>query len=958
MSTIKKLTLTILSVVCIGAFSTVALANVDIANADYAVAQTTSEITMKDGASIRANEPTGIRFVAYLSEDIVNTLCNVDADTNVVSYKDDANVFGMVVVPAAVLDSVGSKDPIDYICGEYGKTQSAIATTFSASQIYKFDGNYCVNGVIAEILDANYNYEYKAVAYFVSGGVRYYGEVSEARSIVFVADAALQAPNAEDTDVLVSMVTKAINLKNNNSLTIEGNQGDEINLQTKLFSSITATDLAFVSNNEDIVKVGENGIITLVGNGYTTVNVTAYGGKYNASVSVKVNKVMLSIETDVRTGVNFTSVLPEGKTFASASLNGDEVITENGVLALENTDAAAEPKIYEVTTTDGIKFDVNVTVWSMLIYNETDLRNANIYENISAEAFTNCSYSYFKLMDNISLTQDWTKSVQISAALANGNVPGRAFKGVFDGNNKVIFNFVVANEGNAGLIQNIGPGAVVKDLTLIGECKVCTSNQGGMLTSYTTGGTIENVTIEVKMASAGSDDNYSQASAGALLGTLGGVNASAGTTPTSITVKNCTIKSTATSTVYNSAGVAFVNAAFADSFKSMFVADSAWVTFENVDVVGFDNVMRIGTGSTATMLKKQADLSGLSIEGINVYTADEYEEKDYIKQTLDTDVMHGLDVASIIGSDENVISVTVDGESATLMEGVLPFENADASMTAKKIVVLSDKNTYVLTTTVYSALIYNEEDLRNAYKYENHYSTGYNFDRTDGYFKLMNSFALTQNWTADVAIGNTTGTQHQGSFGGVFDGNGKTISNFVVSNTANNALIKNIGPNAEVKNLTLIGECKVCTTNQGGLLTAYTTGGTITSITIKVKMANAGSSLEYTNASAGALLGSIGGGNANAKPASTITVKDCLVISTATGTVYNSALLGYNGAFEGDYSFISFENVSVVAPNGEAIIRNGKSKTSCATTVDGLIALGVSGISVYDNLASYEATLG
>ncbi len=284
MSKVKKITMAVLLSCCLVAVSLALFINTNYANATYSTAQTTTEITMKEGASIRVSEPTGIRFTAKFSNDIVNELCDIDAETGSLTYKDQANVFGIVVVPTTVLTAAGNNDPIDYIKDVYGKEENQIAVSLSAQQIYTDNGDYYANGVIANIKDANYNNEYSAIAYYVKDGVRYFGTQSDSRSVAFVVNKALI--DGETSTVLVDMLEKAINLQNG-TLEINDERSSVINIKTELFSSITAEDFTVTSANGSVARV-DGTDVTLVASGSTTLTVTAYGGKFSVEVPVTV----------------------------------------------------------------------------------------------------------------------------------------------------------------------------------------------------------------------------------------------------------------------------------------------------------------------------------------------------------------------------------------------------------------------------------------------------------------------------------------------------------------------------------------------------------------------------------------------------------------------------------------------------------------------------------------------
>lgn len=279
MKTIKKISLLVLTAFCMLAF---------VLGASTISASAASSDMQFVGTSIRMVDPVGIRFTASFSDGIIEELCNVEENGTITSYKNDGDTFGMVVVPAKALKNA-TGDIINYICTNYNKQKTDISTEFNVNQIYFEEGEYRANGVIHTISDKNFNLDYQAVAYYIQGGEYVYSDLSDAYSIVEVADLLLQKEEVEDdANILTNIVNKSLGL-NYDNIAVSGFAGDIIDLKQAFFSNITAQDFA-ITCEDQVVSIDGN-VVTLVGAGQTTLTVSAYDGKFTMQVPVSVKSV-------------------------------------------------------------------------------------------------------------------------------------------------------------------------------------------------------------------------------------------------------------------------------------------------------------------------------------------------------------------------------------------------------------------------------------------------------------------------------------------------------------------------------------------------------------------------------------------------------------------------------------------------------------------------------------------
>lgn len=252
-------------------------------------------------------------------------------------------------------------------------------------------------------------------------------------------------------------------------------------------------------------------------------------------------------ETDVKTGYTFTA--PAGKTISTVALNGENVSTTDGKITFENTDpqlkANADPvnnndymavRTYTVQYDDGCYDEVNVTLWSLLIGTEADMREMKDYVvstptkihtgKPSDNEATKKYVGYFKVTQNIS----WSNIYWNAAAAIGGELPGTGtanhtyacvgFHGVFDGNGKTISSFY-PNGNRSGLFNVLGTDGVVKNVTFENVKYHSGNYSRGVVAAFANGGTIKGVTINGLMMTFSSYDFSKDNPCGILVGSVG-----------------------------------------------------------------------------------------------------------------------------------------------------------------------------------------------------------------------------------------------------------------------------------------------------------------------------------------------------------------------------------------------------------------------------------------------------
>ena len=249
----------------------------------------TDEIGFLSGASVRLdvaedNNTSGIRFRATISDNLYTDLVSDGA------LKAGAEV-GMIIVPeVAYYQAFASSEASDFFAwakSEKNKEKEDISVSFGIDKIIAdVTYDYIVNGVLAGIKDENYNLEYRAIAYYtLDGGATYYYCVNDddnVRSLSDVVYSALEDNEADYSDdqieVLAGMAKKAICAENdissltNLALTVNASEDADI---SDIWSNVPA-DAEFSVADGDIAYVDENGVITGINAGTTTLTVNAF----------------------------------------------------------------------------------------------------------------------------------------------------------------------------------------------------------------------------------------------------------------------------------------------------------------------------------------------------------------------------------------------------------------------------------------------------------------------------------------------------------------------------------------------------------------------------------------------------------------------------------------------------------------------------------------------------------
>lgn len=173
-------------------------------------------LTMEEGASIRTNEPNGIRFRSFMSvADYEGLKANVGEGK---AYK--SAYFGMLIAPEDYLTTIGALSE-ENVFGEdakysYGDTaeegKTRIINVWS-SEMNDFNGQKFFAGIITDVLGTNYNRKFVAQGYIKvtatddTVSYKFAPAADNHRSVISVAQAAIDA--GEDSEAVKSFVKNA-----------------------------------------------------------------------------------------------------------------------------------------------------------------------------------------------------------------------------------------------------------------------------------------------------------------------------------------------------------------------------------------------------------------------------------------------------------------------------------------------------------------------------------------------------------------------------------------------------------------------------------------------------------------------------------------------------------------------------------------------------------------------------
>ena len=275
-------------------------------------AETTEVIEMVEGASVRVEAPSGIRFTARVDE----------------TYLENGQVkegyeVGMLIIPSALLGEV------ELTAGTPNVSKTA-ASVFDTVDNQK-EGMATFNVALCDITETHYATDLSARAYIYNKDTGKYiysalNEIQE-RSVAQVASLALAGGDSDESGILTNYIDKC-----NPTLTVGGNGADEINLTLKVGDTVSVETTpaslvpAFVCESNAVTC--EDKTITVASEFDNVVTVTVKLGSVTKTVNVQVEKVNIEID-GVSQLYTTDKDLGDGKTYvktaeytATVSVNG------------------------------------------------------------------------------------------------------------------------------------------------------------------------------------------------------------------------------------------------------------------------------------------------------------------------------------------------------------------------------------------------------------------------------------------------------------------------------------------------------------------------------------------------------------------------------------------------------------------------------------------------------------
>ncbi len=853
-------------------------------------------ITVTSGASVKIDNPSGIRFQGVLDETAANALFDISGEEY--TLKTGAEV-GMIVVPAQALATIESNYFVQ-LKSLYNKDKKDVSDYVGEDKITKeSNGTYTYTCSIVSILPENYAYNYQAVAYYTTDGTNYhYSAKSDVKNILEVADYALTYGGYEDDSAekttLLSMVSNYLT-KANADYAISFAKGDTATLADEIvgLGQITGATYAVKEGENEAVVSETDGVLSAsgYGGGETVLTMSAYGGALTLDIPTTVTDVQ-TVETDISTGFAFDSVASAMKGETELTVTDGKVVLEkttdmNYVCNAENNLTSVE---YVLNHTDGTTTTLNATVYAKIIKTVDDLMTANESGYLNGTAY----YGSYKLAANIDMSgQTW--AVENAIGYASGRSVYSQTGIFFDGNGYSIDNFAVTAE-KASLFWAVSYNSLVKNLKMMNASTNSGWSRSSVVAFYSYIGTLDNLYINV-----GSYSSFVWT--GLLVGQQYGATKISNTT----VISDYTDKKSQ----YD------VSAALVGSASGEMGA----LILENVTVVGFnDNVI----SNNGTLLTKDTAVQA-NWTNLQVLTKEEYTTAlSAVVTDLDADAEYTrtIDFATYMPQGATIASVSIDGVA---IEGTsVVYTKETASNEAHSVFITdTDGKMYSIALTVWSKIINTAADLQAADNY-GYYTADADGSVTNyayyGYFTLGGNIDMSGvTWNSSMMIARTNSCGENEGFMGVFDGAGYAIQNFAVNGGEHTGLIHWNGLGI-IRNLT-VENASVSSANSGVLI-GYAFAGTIENVTVEVN------SLASNDTSA--LIGrvyNISGGSV------ALTIKGVDVIwtgdgDTETGSAITQVVVVDENA--GTYhSRIVLEDVTVVGVS--ALFRNYLSMSTAIT---------------------------
>ena len=176
----------------------------NIPQSSLAIVELASDVMMLPGASVRFNEPTGIRFIGKFNKDYIDGL------------GDEIASLGVIIAPEIYVNAAGefTIEALDALSASIGKTTRVIVDNsgdgfrFSNASTAETDGFYTFNAVLGNMRENNYEVQFSAISFveLTDGTIIYsaYEPTKNCRNISTVSRAAYDDVVILDTNEGIS----------------------------------------------------------------------------------------------------------------------------------------------------------------------------------------------------------------------------------------------------------------------------------------------------------------------------------------------------------------------------------------------------------------------------------------------------------------------------------------------------------------------------------------------------------------------------------------------------------------------------------------------------------------------------------------------------------------------------------------------------------------------------------
>lgn len=758
---------------CVGLGTATTLANT------VQVDASTTDFGMKTGAAVRlASDSAGLRFIAEMDESKYNAV--IDSATG--EYKADMSL-GMVIVPTAYVANApsGTTDWLAYI-GDKMK----VVLDIPADKVYEKDGNWCFNGVLTNIEFNSLNIDFIGIAYSYDGTAYDYADFTiedNSRNVALVASKALNDTNvtygATSTALLQDFIT--------DSLYREAGVFAYESGETTLYYDSYATYQA------DTERTNGNADIQAVANslGYALEYIDVQD---SAEFSLADGETTLTVESAV-TGADYSNIIQWN------SSNENVATVENGKVT-----AVSEGNTMITATLFGKSYNTNVDVITAYVSNASEFAT-----------IANKANGHYVLTSDIDFNGATVSSLFAETKGVDNHGPTGAsvgFLGTFDGRGHTLSNMTLSTSlfgsiGRTGVVKNVGfevdkmTGAAVIAKYHYGmidnvQLTVCATGADNTSTYAPYGLVVEEV-----QGYSGAQYQYGVISnvyvnASNLFYATWGERALVCRFDTGYYAKLSNIVVVASQ--FNETYLPIVKTKNANSQYENNVAytSTAGLTAYDFSKTGFNDYWYIDENNVPTMKSKKTTVI---TKNYDVVLA---EQTDFVMDFAE-------DVKSVTIGNTTISSYAVSGGKLTIPYATL----STITPNDYRMFIETESRYYVADIAIVSKVIKLASDLTTI------------GENVNGYYVLGGNITLTGTFD-----GITSGT-----FSGIFDGRGYTISGGKVSY----GLLGKNTLNATVRNLAIVNVGLAPYpggTNCNGALLAHTMDGTTTIENVFLQMNN------------------------------------------------------------------------------------------------------------------------